>query len=79
MTSRLLKLFELTVTPAHCMRMAVAASDILLKGKESFSIDPATLTPEQKKNLITRNLQVSGREVLTPIHDVLYIGSAWGG
>ena len=38
--------------------MAVAASDILLKGKASFAADPATLTPEQKKDFITRNLQV---------------------
>lgn len=38
--------------------MAVAATDILLKGKASFTVDPATLTPEQKKDFITRNLQV---------------------
>ena len=39
--------------------MAEAGADILLKGKESFKVDPATLTPEEKKNFITRNLQVS--------------------
>lgn len=40
--------------------MAVAASNIVLKGKASFSVDPASLTPEQKKDFITRNLQVYG-------------------
>ncbi len=29
--------------------------------KVSFMVDPSTLTPEQKKDLITRNLQVGRR------------------
>lgn len=33
-------------------------SSVVLKGKASFSVDPATLTPEEKKDFITRNLQV---------------------
>ncbi len=33
-------------------------SSAILKGKASFSFDPASLTPEQKKDFITRNLQV---------------------
>lgn len=39
-------------------RMAVAATAIEQKGRASFAVDPATLSPEQKNNLITRNLQV---------------------
>ena len=40
------------------VRKMAAESSVVLKGKASFSVDPATLTPEEKKNLITRNLQV---------------------
>ena len=40
------------------VRRMATESSVVLKGKASFSIDPATLTPEQKKDFITRNLQV---------------------
>lgn len=38
--------------------MAVAATTIEQKGRASFAVDPSTLNAEQKKELITRNLQV---------------------
>ncbi len=39
--------------------MADASSSVKLKGKESFAVKPDTLTPEEKKYFITRNLEVS--------------------
>lgn len=51
-------------------KMAVAASDIVLKGRTSFSVDPKTLSAEAKKDFVTRNLQVRGLQlsVETKLH-----------
>ena len=38
--------------------MADPSSTLPLKGKESFGVNPDTLTAEQKKFYITRNLEV---------------------
>ena len=57
MISRLGKLLA-SKRIVHSARKMAAESRVVSKGKEAFSADPATLTPEEKKDLITRNLQV---------------------
>ena len=56
---------------ARPARRMATESSVALKGKASFAVDPATLTPEQKKDLITRNLQVRDR-LLRPVCCILY-------
>ena len=64
MTSKLLNLIRLPLAASLNSqikrRMAVAATDssLCIKGRGSFSVDPAKLTAKQKKELITRNLEV---------------------
>ncbi|XP_064405435.1 tyrosine--tRNA ligase, cytoplasmic-like isoform X2 [Halichondria panicea] len=60
--------------------MADDSSSVKLKGKESFGVDPDTLSPEQKKHFITRNLEeVLGEDRLEALlKEGKNIGVYWG-